>query len=511
MIVVAALLAAAAPATVLSPAAERLSVTIYRDPGRGRDQRMSLSRLGGFALVTETRTIAVPAGEAVLRFEGVAGGIIPASAIVEGLPGTTIEKNRDARLLSPAALVDGTLGRQVTLRRTDKATGKVREEEATILAGPAGGVVLRTPTGIETLGCAGLPEGIRYGGVPDGLSARPVLSVRTHSPAARRVTVTLSYLATEFDWSASYVATIAQDGRTLDLFAWLTLANANAEGLPDASTQAVAGRLAWRRTYDYRAAASRLALACYPLGTTTSDLKTVRGRMSEDIVLTARRRTFDVMEKPMAMAMAAPVAPPPPPPPPPPEDLGDLKLYRVPERVSIAAKGQKQVALLEKRGVPFERFYRIPVQPGQVASDISARIVLRMRNDAANGLGLALPAGSTTLYAPAGGTTLLVGTGTLGDKAAGEKVELEAGTSRQVLAGQQVDADRTSRLTLTNATPSNVTVEVPIGYAGQADLRSAGTPLPRIDGVQTWRVTVPANGTVSLVYGMARPEVVRGR
>lgn len=56
---------------------------------------------------------------------------MPVSAIVEGLPGGTVEKNRDARLLSPASLVDGALGRGVTLTRTDRAPGQRREEEAT--------------------------------------------------------------------------------------------------------------------------------------------------------------------------------------------------------------------------------------------------------------------------------------------------------------------------------------------------------------------------------------------
>lgn len=89
--------------------------------------------------MTETRRVRLPRGPAVLRFEGVAEGIVPVSAIVDGLPGGTIEKNRDARLLSPASLVDGTLGREVTLIRTDKATGRLVNEPATIVAGPTPG------------------------------------------------------------------------------------------------------------------------------------------------------------------------------------------------------------------------------------------------------------------------------------------------------------------------------------------------------------------------------------
>jgi hypothetical protein len=45
----------------------------------------------------------------------------------------------------------------------------------------AGGVVLETPDGIEALRCTGVPETIVYDGVPDGLSAKPTLSVRTRA------------------------------------------------------------------------------------------------------------------------------------------------------------------------------------------------------------------------------------------------------------------------------------------------------------------------------------------
>ncbi len=47
-----------------------------------------------------------------------------------------------------------------------------------------------------------------------------MLSVATDSPAARTVTVRLNYLASGFDWRASYVATVGRDGRTLAPFAW---------------------------------------------------------------------------------------------------------------------------------------------------------------------------------------------------------------------------------------------------------------------------------------------------
>ena len=129
---------ASAPAfggTVVSRDVSDVSVTIYRDPNR-REGEMQRDWPDGYALISETRTITIPAGESTIRFEGVAEGLLPETAIITGLPKAVREKNRDARLISPSGLVDAYLKRSVHLRRTDKKTGKVREQDAVIQAGP---------------------------------------------------------------------------------------------------------------------------------------------------------------------------------------------------------------------------------------------------------------------------------------------------------------------------------------------------------------------------------------
>ncbi|MEH3040226.1 MAG: hypothetical protein PGN21_09200 [Sphingomonas paucimobilis] len=479
------------PPTITSPAPASIAVTLYRAPYRGPRDAMNLYNLQGYALVTETRRITVPRGRSVVRFEGVAGGIVPVSAVIDGLPGGTVEKNRDARVLSPAALVDGTLGNRVTLRRTDRASGVVREEEATILSGPAGGVVVRTPNGVEALGCAGLADSLKYARVPADLAAKPVLSVTTDSPSRRTVTVRLSYLATGFDWSASYVGTL--NGDRLDLFAWTTLANGNAEGFADAEVQVVAGRLNRQWIAPIEAAATRLQLRCYPLGTTTSDLRMRTFEAAEEIVVTGARMSIPPPPPPPMMAVSAPA----PPAPPAPENLGDVKLYRIPGRTTVAAKGQKQVALLRQDGVAYRRVYRRRVPVAQPIEAGAVDIVLRVKNEKADGLGIPLPAGTTALYAPRGGTSLLVGTGMMTDRAEGETLLIGAGSSRQVLVTQTPREDQTARLTVTNARAVPVDVELPIGYPG-AKVEAAG--LERIDGIMTWRITVAPGDTATLDY-----------
>ena len=135
-------LAQAEPPVVVSARIDDAAVTVYRAPNRGGGP-INPNWPQGFAFITETRTVTLPAGTSILRFEGVAEGLLPETAVVSGLPDGVIEKNRDARLLSPAGLVDAYLKRSVTLRRTSLATGKVVEQDAVIQAGPNGGVICR--------------------------------------------------------------------------------------------------------------------------------------------------------------------------------------------------------------------------------------------------------------------------------------------------------------------------------------------------------------------------------
>src|SRR3984957_18282821 len=235
---------AAAPAVAADTLAEKpsdLSVTVYRAPERGSGS-IDLDRLEGFALVSETRTVHLPAGVRRLRFEGVADGIEPASVIVTGLPDGVLEKNREGKLLSPSALIAAAEGKPLTLLRTDRKTGKLTRVPATIRSDAGGGVVFETSEGIEALRCSGLPETLSFAGVTD-LAATPTLSVLARSSESITATVTLSYLARDFDWAADYIATLSADGNTMDLGAWVTLANGNGVGFPSARTQVVAGRV----------------------------------------------------------------------------------------------------------------------------------------------------------------------------------------------------------------------------------------------------------------------------
>lgn len=501
-----ALLAGAAPAAaqrvVTSPRPDAVAVTVYRDNQRGAAQPLNLRFLGGYALITETRRISLPAGESEIRFEGVAAGMVPQSAIVAGFPQDIVERNRDAYLLSPATLVERSLGRRVTLRRRSVATGRVRQHEAVIRTGAGGAVVLETADGFETLRCTGLPETIVYDGVPRGLSARPTLSVRTRAARAVTATVTLSYMASGFDWQANYIATLSEDGERADLFAWLTLASNDETSFPNADTQAVAGYVNREPVDAQEAEGGALELRCWA-HSTTSDIPLEQFTptplspplpvvQDEEFIMVTGGR----VERSMMMSSPAPLTVMTA------EQftLGDVKLYRIPEPVTIAANSQKQVALLQREDARFAIVHRQIIGPWRGGAPLPAARILVARNTAADGLGLPLPAGQIVLFAQGTDRPVLLGEGMIDDRAVGDEIEIGLGQApgvTTVLRALGPPHSGDYELVVTNDDARPVRFEALFESAQEV---TSETELGRRDGRPLWATTVPANGTATLRY-----------
>jgi hypothetical protein len=499
---------AGAQTVVTSAGPERIGVTLYR--ADGRSQAPNQEWYEGYALVTETRTVTLPAGEAEIRFEGVAGGIVPQSAIVTGFPDGIVERNRDALLLSPSTLLDRSLGQRVTIRRTSLATGAVSEGEAVIRSGADGAVVLQTREGNEALRCTGVPETLIYNDVPTGLSARPTLSVRTRASRPVTATVTLAYLATGFDWGANYVANLSADGTSMDLLAWLTLASSDETSFVNAETQAVAGRVNREDTEPQPREGGPLTLQCWPAGT-TSDIPLEQlqrldmGRGSflrdraEEIVVTGtriRRANYE-SNVPVTVVNVAEL-----------ESLGDLKLYRIPEPVTLAARSQKQVAFMVRERVLVRFAYRQRFNANSAFDsplDPPTRFLLT-RNRAAEGLGEPLPAGGLVLFAQGPDRPILLGEGSLSDRAVGEDVEIAFGPAPGVRTAFCL-ARHTKRSGAYQLVVTNDRSE-PVAFEGELDFAEvhAGTRLGRRNGHPLWTVSVPANGRAILQFRVALPD-----
>jgi hypothetical protein len=503
---------------VVSPRAESVAVVIYRA------RAVSTWRLthgegdpDGVALITETRTLDLPAGPAVIRFEGVSDRIAPQTASVEGLPAAVLERNFDYDLLSPGSLIAKSLGRTVRLIDTNLKTGKSTERRAILRSGPDG-VMLETDGRFEAFQCSAVPQRLVFDRLPDGLSDRPTLSLRTEAGKPGRYTVKLSYLATGLNWSADYVARVRPDGKTLDLEGWITLANAGEVGFHDAPTQVVAGRLAL--TGDDRAVeveALTRGDSCWPrrppwgrVGPALADvlvpppMAVSAPLMREDraeIVVTGRKRATQ-------------------------EDLGDYKLYTLPEPTTVAARQTKQVLFLAQAAVPFRRVYRYVVAWPEDETPQAPTVILRLENTTAGGLGLPLPAGNVSVRGQgAAGTPLLIGEAPIRDTPKGLPVKLSLGPAHTVSVTQRVlDATfvaipdprvpsqaivRTEHeITVANPLDQPATVEIVHPASGEPDFKLVSES--RAHGLDAgdlvWTLTVPAGRRAVLRY---REEALR--
>jgi hypothetical protein len=482
---------------VVSSGPDSVGVTIYRAPNRDKDEALDLGNLRGFALISETRTVDLPPGPVTIRFEGVASGIVPQSALIFGAD--IREKNRDAALLSERSLLDGFTGQTVTLRRTDPATGK-RSEESAVIRSSATGVVVQTSRGIEPIYCSGLDNDLIFPGVPAGLSAKPTLSTLTKDQPGGRRTITLVYLSQRFDWQANYVGELAADGASLNLFAWLTMASNDDTSFADATAAAVAGKV--NREDDGSGSSDeeerefKRRYECWP---------------TREAMMAALVAPAPVAEPaPMMMRMAAPamsadeasivvtgarLAQR--------EDLGDLKLYRIPMPVTVAARAQKQVAFLIKPKVKGTLIYRAQYESGDGDDLDTVKQLFRIKNIKANGLGEALPAGQVALFQQAAGTRMLLGETSLTDKAVDEEVELVFGEASNVTSDQRTVTRGKNwteeRITVrnANAAPVRFEAEFPAASTDKNFSKFSGRMVPR-PGKLVWTVTVPANSTVTL-------------
>lgn len=487
-----------------------LAVTLYRDPERDDDEEMDVDWPRGFAMITETRTVTLPPGESTIRFEGVAEGMVAVSAIVTGLPGGTIEKNRNAELLSPASLIDGTLGNRVMVTRTNPATGRAARQQAIVRTRADGGLVLQTDAGFEAVRCSGLPEKLTFDRMPAGLSAQPVYSVDTRDPTGGTYTVQLSYLAWGFDWEAHYVATLAEpasaDPLKLQLTSWLTLLNDNGQSFADAELVVIAGKLNVESDFEELGEAPEaepLQLTCYPFGSTAAGtpvpIQEALNRLprfephqseeyddSSNLIVTGIR----ILPKRAMVAIE--------------EQLGDLKLYRVPEPVTVAAQSLKQVAFLDRDAVEGRLLYVARCYPNFDDDPFPADILLTTINDKAHGLGVALPMGGVAVFEPSAFGEQLVAENRLRDYAAGEEVEVRLAESAQVFMHCQGtgDIDPYDRpngwtpvlATLTNANSRPARFRILLGYPG-GDWRFRPREGMRLkDGQWILELTVPGNG-----------------
>jgi hypothetical protein len=203
------------------------------------------------------------------------------------------------------------------------------------------------------------------------------------------------------------------------------------------------------------------------------------------------------------------------------EQLGDLKLYRVPERTTLNSRQIKQVRLLERQNIPVELFYGSDLPANAAVAPRAANRTLRTRNDTAHRLGLPLPSGEVASFLTVNDTTVLLDEVHLRDTAVDEEIELDAGSSPAV----QVKAvrektnvytrppflggivrhkgaliDDVNRIEIHNATPTEIKVELRLQLPDGTQLIAADATTGTRGGRPLFELPVPANRTATVRY-----------
>lgn len=418
------------------------------------------------ALVQDRRTLNLPGGRTRQEFPDVSAQIRPETVTLTGPGIGIVEQNFDFDLLSPQALMRKAVGEEITLVRTNPATGAETRERARVLAAN-NGVVLQIGNRIEVLRDDSLPVRVIFDKVPENLRARPTLSVTLETSRGGRQPVTLTYLTPGLGWKADYVTLFDEANGRMDVQGWITLTNNSGTTYTNADTMLVAGAVA--------GGGSR-----YRPGFPPPPPGPIRDPGTESA---ARER------------------------------LGDFYLYPLPQRTTIANAQTKQVSFLDVSGAAAARAYEY--RNGWLGTQdqpVSVNSVLRFSSSRSGGLGDALPAGTVRVYQrDARGTPQFVGESNIGHTPMGSDLGLVTGQAFDIKVQSTVekrervasDGSRwrtTMRYRLTNASPRAVTVSlVQSGLWGDTRIvdESRKSERPSADEA-LWRVPVPANGETSL-------------
>lgn len=434
-----------------------LSVTIYN---------------ANLALVDDVRRLDIAQGRQRLELKDVSSGIRP-ETVTFGADGVNIvEQNFDYDLLTPQKMMEKAVGHQVQIVRTNPGNGQEVTETATVLSANAG-VILKIGERIEVLRDDGVPTRVIFNGVPQNLRASPTLSVTVDSDHAGARLASLSYLTTGLSWKADYVTLFDEAAGKLDLQGWITLANQSGTPFTDALTQLVAGDVATDenpnpgQTYGYN-------------------------RPSPGMIQGGREHRTG-----------------------PGEAVGDVYIYTLPERTTIAPNQTKQVSFLDAHGVSARKVYQWSNAWFVGTDDPShAEVVIDFANATTGGLGAGLPAGTIRVYQrDSKGEAKFVGENQIGHTPQGSELGVKIGdafdvTVKPTLISSEVVNNHRTRYAMTylirNARDSAVKVELRQGGLWREVQVLKENLIGRSIDAYTrgWTVPVEANGQTTVTVSL---------
>jgi len=371
------------------PLSEDISISIYNND---------------LALVRDMRHVELKKGINEVAFEGVASQLKPESVLIMGDSVNVLEQNYDYALLTPYNITEKFVGKDVKTVRINPATGEQVFDKAKLISYQGGDPVLQFNYGIET----NFDGHIVFDKLPADLNQKPTLAAKISSMQAALKNIMLAYLTKGISWKTDYVAGV-KDEKTLDLTGWVSITNNSGVSYDNAKVQLIAGDV--HETPEYP-----------------------RGHRN-GMVMKAMAYSADAV-----MVEGANTVP---------ESFSAYELYTLDNRTSIQNNQTKQMALIEKNNVLYEKEGRLNSGlslSGDYASDfekVHPSVYYILKNDEESNLGVPLPKGIMRFYEnDSHGNLQFIGENSIGQTAKGEKLELELGKIFDVFVNGKIEKVR---------------------------------------------------------------------
>jgi len=354
-----------------------------------------------------------------------------------------------------AALVDRARGSRV--RVTSRGD---RQTEGVLVASDEQWLVVRTDDGaIQTLSRESV-ESVRLANPPASLSLRPTLEAVIEGGRRGRTDAELSYLTGGLSWTAEHV--LVRRGE--DAGTWSTrvvLDNSTGRDFVDASVQLVAGNPNRAQSPGPRPIAM-MARAAVAGAEAKSD-------MSE-------------------------------------ESFAEYHLYTLDQPATLRNREQQSLEMYTTRAVKLAPKY---TYRGGDARGV--RTELELKNDAASGLGMALPAGRVRVFeSDPQGRLQFTGESTIDHTAKDEKVTIDVGQAFDLVAEQRTTSEKRIsdrehetqfEVKLRNRKSTPVTIGVDESVGGDFEVTQQSQPSEKKDAnTLHWDVAVPAGKETVLTY-----------
>lgn len=419
------------------------------------------------ALVSQTRSVDLPAGTASLRYSDIASQVMPSTVIVESGKGVSIlEQNYEYDLISQEKLMEKYVGKDVTIIQENEYTGKSETKTAKLLAN--NGSPVFQMDGKILLGIPGrivLPE------LPGNLYAKPTMNWLVNSAKSGSKDLSLSYLTGGIGWNADYVLNLAEDDKSASITGWVTLTNNAGTDFNNATLKLVAGDVNTVREQNY-------------------------GGMN-------RAMKMEMAMAPMADGMVQE------------KEFFEYHLYTFPRPVTVRDNQVKQLSLLTAEGIKTQKKYRVQAAPnyygqndGKTDNPVNVEIAFKTGKD--NSIDMPIPAGVIRLYKKdSDGSSVFVGEDRVKHTPVNEEISLKTGDAFDIKAeSRQMSYERINNrsskssyeVEIRNHKKENVSVEVTVPVNGDWKVTNAPSYRKLNANLIAFDVPVAADGSAKLNY-----------